>query len=169
MAIPVNRNLNQRIRQSLYSLKREYGAPIDIYKLVSTDTDVRTGMKTVVKTVTHIKRAPVLPARITRLVNQSISLISANKQLVMGGTYDSSKRDFIVDRRDAPNLTQLTADDWIVYDSRKWQIETIEEFEVRAGWIITAKELVGEVPEQIFTLMADHRLAIGQTATAEVE
>jgi len=34
MRTPVNRNLSQRIRQSLYQLKKDYGAPIDIYVLV---------------------------------------------------------------------------------------------------------------------------------------
>ena len=43
MRPPVNRNLNQRIRQALYQLKKDYGAPIDIYKLVSSETDARTG------------------------------------------------------------------------------------------------------------------------------
>ena len=45
MRPPVNRNLNQRIRQALYQLKKDYGAPIDIYKLVSSETDARTGEK----------------------------------------------------------------------------------------------------------------------------
>lgn len=162
MLRPINRNLNRRIRQALYSLKREYGAPIDIYKLLSTDTDVRTGQKTLLKSATHIRRAPVLPSKIVRTVNQSISLISSNKQLVTGGTYDLSKRDFLVDRLDAPNLPTLTADDWIVYDGRKWQIESVEDFEVHAGWIITGRELVGEIPEQIFNLRAENFLTIGQ-------
>ncbi len=149
MRSPVNRNLSYRIRQALYQLKKDYGAPIDIYRLVSSSTNARTGEKIITKTVTHVRRAVVVPARIDRIAQQSISLISANKQFVSGGSYDASQRDFIIDRRDVRALPELTADDWIVYNNRKYQIKTIEAFEVEAGWVITARELVGEVPEQI--------------------
>ncbi len=149
MRPPINRNLNQRIRQALYQLKKDYGAPIDIYKLVASETNVRTGEKVITKTVTHVRRAVVVPARIDRIAQRTISVISANKQFVTGGTYDASQRDFIIDRRDVPALPELTADDWIIYNRRKYQVKTVEAFEVDAGWVVTARELVGEVPEQI--------------------
>ena len=141
MRPPINRNLNQRIRQALYQLKKDYGAPIDIYKLVSSETNARTGEKVITKTVTHVRRAVVVPARIDRIAQQTISVISANKQFVTGGHYDMSQRDFIIDRRDAPAMLELTADDWIVYNRRKYQVKTVEAFEVDAGWVITAREL----------------------------
>ncbi len=149
MRPPINRNLNQRIRQALYQLKKDYGAPIDIYKLVASETNVRTGEKVITKTVTHVRRAVVVPARIDRIAQRTISVISANKQFVTGGTYDASQRDFIIDRRDVPALPELTADDWIIYNRRKYQVKTVEAFEVDAGWVVSARELVGEVPEQI--------------------
>jgi len=164
MQPPINRNLNQRIRMALYALKRDYGAPIDIYKLVSSSTDVRTGVKSVTKTVTHVRRAIVVPSRIDRIAQQTISLISANKQFVTGGTWDASQREFIIDRRDVPVLPELTADDWIVYNSRKYQVRQIEAFEVDAGWVIVARELVGEVPEQIFDLSAESHLSLTDAA-----
>ena len=141
MRPPINRNLNQRIRQALYQLKKDYGAPIDIYKLVSSETNVRTGEKVITKTVTHVRRAVVVPARMDRIAKQTISVISANKQFVTGGHYDMSQRDFIIDRRDVPAMPELTADDWIVYNRRKYQVKTVEAFEVDAGWVITAREL----------------------------
>ena len=155
MRPPVNRNLNQRIRQALYQLKKDYGAPIDIYKLVSSETDARTGEKIVAKTVTHVRRAIVVPSRMDRVANQTISLISANKQFVTGGHYDVNERDFIIDRRDVPALPELTADDWIVYNRRKYQVKTVESFEVDAGWVVTARELVGETPEFIHDLRVE--------------
>ncbi len=164
MRPPVNRNLNQRIRQALYQLKKDYGASIDIYKLVSSETDARTGEKVITKTVTHVRRAIVVPSRMDRVANQTISLISANKQFVTGGHYDVNQRDFIIDRRDVPTLPELTADDWIVYNRRKYQVKTVECFEVDAGWVVTARELVGEVPEQIFDLRAESTLGFQDSA-----
>lgn len=164
---PANRTLNRQIQVALYSLKRQYGGSIDIYKLTSSDTNVRTGEKVQVKEVTHVDRAIILPATISRETVQSISLISANKQLVMGGGYDRGIREFIVDRRDTPDLPNLTEDDWIVYRSRKYQIRKFEEFEFESGWIITAQELIGEMPEQIHSLNADNLLDLQSSVGSE--
>ncbi len=166
---PINRNLVQRMRQALYSLKRQYGARIDIYKLVNSETDVRTGNKTITKTMFRVERAIVLPVKIDRSVQQGISLISANKEFVTGGSYDVGTRNFIIDRRDCPTLPDLTADDWLVYHCGKYQIKSIEEFEIDCGWIVTARKLIGETPEQCLPVKADHLLDIGSVATAEVE
>lgn len=167
--MPVNRNLVQRMRQALYILKRQYGARIDIYSLLDSDTDVRTGEKTISKTMFPVERAIVLPVTIDRSVQQGISAISANKEFVMGGSYDVGTRKVIIDRRDCPTLSALTADDWIVYDGDKYQIKSVEEFEIDCGWILTVRKLLGEVPEQIILVQADHLLDIESTASAVVE
>ncbi len=158
MRPPINRNLCLRIRQALYQMKKDYGAPIDVYKLVSSETDARTGEKIVTKSVTHVRRAVVTPSRTERVAQQTISVISANKAFVSGGHYDADQREFIIDRRDVPALPELTSDDWIVYNRRKYQIKNIESFEVDAGWVVAARELVGETPEQIFDLRAESHL-----------
>ena len=136
--------LHQMSRRTLYMLKRQYGGPIDIYKLVDSQTDVRTGQKTVTTNVHHVRRAIIMPAGWSR--TRMLSISSANKDHVAGGAHDANVRDFIVDRRDASGLTTLTADDWIVFQGRKYQVSRIEAFEFDSGWIITAKESVGEVP-----------------------
>jgi hypothetical protein len=166
---PVNRNLTMQIRRALYSLKRDYGARIDIYKLDSSSTDERTGVKTITKTMYPIPRGIVMPEKRDRVAQQSISLISSNKEFVSGGSYDAGTRDFIIDRRDCPTLPVLTADDWIVYNREKYQIKNVESFEVNAGWIVTAKKLAGEVPEQIFYAKADNLLAFETETATEVD
>jgi len=135
--------LEQMSKRSLYMLKREYGGPIDIYKLLDSQTDVRTGQKILSTKVFHIRRAIILPAGYARIRMPSIS--SANKDFIAGGAHDSNTREFIVDRKDAPGLTTLTVDDWLVYQGRKYQISKIESFEFDSGWIITAKQSIGEV------------------------
>lgn len=165
---PVNSSLNMQSRRALYSLKREYGAQVDIYKCESTSTDVRTGQKTITKTLYSIPRAIVMPMKVDRVVKQSISLISSNKEFVSGGTHDKGTRDFVIDRRDCPTLPELTQDDWLVYDGDKYQIKTVEDFEVHAGWVITATKLVGEKPEQYLPTRADHFLSLQSVATATV-
>ncbi len=158
---PAELSLTRSIRQTLYMLKRQFGGTIDIYTLISSNTDPRTGEVVTNKEVVNVDRAIILPARITREVKKSISQISANKMFVVGGTYDASRRLFIVDRNDVPDL-QLTNNSYVVYRNRKYEIETIQEFEFEAGWIITGRELIGEVPQQVHVLNADNFISLSQ-------
>jgi len=144
MTYPASYSLNQQIRRVLYALKRQYGGTIVVYQNGAVTTDTKTGEVTRTKTATRIQRAIVLPATVSREVKQSISLISANKQMVTGGGYEAGKRLFIIERRDCPNLV-LKQSDWLVYHGRKYAIENFEEYEFEAAYIIRGKELVGEL------------------------
>jgi len=79
---------------------------------------------------------------------------------VVSGARDMSTRDFIVDRKDAIGLTGLTSDDWLVYKNRKFQVVTVEAYEFDAAWLITAKELAGEVPQQTFNANVSDELGM---------
>lgn len=163
--MPTNRSLNQRIKAILYQFKQQYGGgPVSIYTFGGTTTDVETGEKTVTKTVTVVRKAVILPARVSRDVVQTISQISANKAFVGGGYYDSRTRHFIIDRLDCPGL-ELKDDDWLVFDGRKYEIKFIDEFEFNTAWVITARHQLGDLNEQIFPLGADHLLDLTQEAT----
>ena len=83
-----NYNLIRFIRRCIYQMKREYGGPITVYRLINTGTDLQTGVKTVNRDSIDVVRAVVLPNRLTREAIQSISVISADKKIVQGGTYD---------------------------------------------------------------------------------
>ena len=157
-------DLNPAIQQALYVLKRQYGAPVDIYVQGAVTTDTTTGARTVNKTVYPIDNVIVLPAKLSRNDKRGISLISANKNLVQGGFYDTTTRRFIIDRSDVPDLTTLTENDWLVFKRRKYQFESIQEFEDDVGWVITAKAVIGEVPEQIFLVSADNLMNLSDSA-----
>ena len=143
MTYPASYGLNQHIRRVLYALKRQYGGSIVVYQNGAVTTDTKTGEVARTKTATRIQRAIVLPVTLSREVKQSISLISANKQMVTGGGFESGKRLFIIERRDCPNLV-LHKTDWLAYNSRKYAIENFQEYEFDAAYIIHGKELVGE-------------------------
>jgi hypothetical protein len=164
-----NRSLSRRISSTLYMLKRQYGASFDLYRRLSGgSTDHKTGVVTVSKEVYPVRRGIILPAKITRQAEQTISVISANKSFVYGGTYDSSTRLFIIDRKDVPDLVFKTfepsQDDWIVYKGRKYEIKVITEFEFESAWVITGTAVLGDTPEQIFKLSADNLVRVEQGA-----
>lgn len=170
MTYPANYGLNQQIRRTLYALKRQYGGAVIIYQNGAVTTDTKTGEVTRLKTATRIQRAVVLPVTISWLVKQSISLISANKQMVMGGSYAAGKRLFIVERRDCPQLV-LHESDWLVYNSRKYAIENFDEYEFDAAYIIHGKEVKGEaigVPGSVVALAATNTLTLASGAGGEI-
>lgn len=157
-------SLTLMMRRVLYQLKREYGFRIEIFRLVDSSTDVRTGVKTTNTTRIVVNRAVVLPEMLNRTTKQSISLISSNKEFVSGGTSDIGTRNFIVDRRDV-DLPELSADDWIVYLHQKYQIKQVQSFELEAGWIITAKRISGEVPDTLSATAEDDVTLTEETET----
>jgi hypothetical protein len=140
--------LNRQMQVALYALKRQYGGPIVIYRLLSSVVDPKTGEASVNTLTTRIKRAIVLPVTMTRDVIRNISVISADKQLVQGGSYETGRRVFIIDRRDARTLV-LSQDDWLVWNGRKYQFEKVEEMEFDSGWLITGKVLLGETDLEV--------------------
>jgi hypothetical protein len=152
-----------------WPLKRQYGGSIVVYQNGVVATDTKTGEVARTKTATRIHRAIVLPVTLSREVKQSISLISANKQMVTGGGFESGKRLFIIERRDCPSLV-LHKSDWLAYNGRKYAIENHEEYEFDVAYIITGKELPGEslgVAGSIVDPSADSALALDSQAVAE--
>lgn len=151
----LNRGWNYKMKGTMYLLKRQLGGPIDIHILLSSETDPKTGEKVITRQVYHVRRAVILPNRVKRKADHSISQISENKKFVVGGFYDQGVRDFLVDRLDVPTLQNITTDDWVVYNGKKYQIEEAEYNEFDAAWDLKTKELVGEeVPNNEFHIGA---------------
>ncbi len=167
MANP-NYNLIKFIHRCIYQMKREYGGPIQINILGAIDTDLKTGVKSAVQTSYDIKRAVVLPVRISRQVIQSISMISANKKFVQGGTFEQGTRTFIIDRRDCPTLTEIHNEDWVVYDNKRYEIKWIDEFEQRTAWVLVGKELEGAQKNEVFSVPPSSTMAVVDIAAATV-
>lgn len=146
-----------------------YGNAITVYRLDSVDTDYDTGVKTYTKTSVPIDRAVVLPVKLTRDVIQTISIISANKKLLQGGTFDPGTRKFIIDRTDVPSSFEIEQDDWIVYEGKRYDITTIEEYEYKTAWLVTAKLIKGApVYEDHHVKTNGYLLSLEQTATAVI-
>jgi hypothetical protein len=148
-------------------MKKEYGSPVTVYKLESTTANLETGAKTDVRSSIFVRRAVVLPSRLTRDAVQTISLISANKQVVQGGTYDPGRRTFIIDRTDVPNWV-LQHDDWLVYNDSRYDIKSIDEFEQNTGWVIVAKKVEGATIYQDRIGNSHANMVISQSVTGVI-
>jgi hypothetical protein len=148
-----NPNLNRELRLTLYQLKKEYGAPVDVYKLDSSTTDYKTGVKTATKSVISVRLAVVMPATTMRKMFQGISYLSASKPFASQGGqgWDGTTRAFIFEGRDLPGY-DWEVEDWIVYRDRRYDVSEIELLEHDSGWLIIGKEVKGVVPERIIQL-----------------
>jgi len=171
MSYPASYSLNRQLQRVMYALKRQYGGAIVVYQNQSVATDPRTGEVTRTKTAVRIQRAVVLPVTVLREVKQAISVISANKMAVSGGSgFETGKRLFIIDRRDAPSLV-LCASDWIGYGGRRYAIESFEEYEFSSAWIVVGKALLGEglgVVGSIVAQAVETQLALSDVTESEV-
>lgn len=154
----------KRLYQTVYKLKRLYGREIDLYNQGAATTDIRTGEKTIAKTVITVKRAIVLPVKLDRTQVQTISMISADKQFVYGGMFDKAARWFYIDPRDLPSGYEIKRDDWIVYRGRKYEIKEAKENEFELLWEVLGSELVGVTPQQIHTLTGYNIVDFDQSA-----
>ena len=145
--------LKRSIQRTLYSLKREYGASLGVYRLLSSSVDAETGIPTVTKEVYNLRRAIVLPESLSLLEIRGISLISANKEMVQGGQWESGLRTILIDQTDLP--IELTTDDWCVFNGDKYEFESVQDY-AQTAWIIRAKLASGDPPQEIHNLWAEN-------------
>lgn len=150
-------------------MKKEYGNPITVYQLGDVSTNHNSGVKTQTHTSTYIPRAVVLPVNLTRDVIQTISMISANKKVVQGGTFDAGMRRFIIDRTDVPSTYEINHDDWITFDGKRYNVKKVEEYEYKTAWLVFAKLIEGAPGYEDFHAKTNaYLLSLTQTATAVI-
>ena len=105
--------------QVIGSLKKEYGCEVQVYKMISSNIDRKTGDRTSVTSCIEVDNCIMLPAKVSNQVSQSISYISASKPFIMGGFYALGKRAFVFDfeeRRGIPHDYVWDLADWIVVE-----------------------------------------------------
>lgn len=155
-----NAILKRSIQRTLYSLKREYGERIDVYRLLSSSVNRTTGVPVTSKEVFNVRQAIVLPEQLSLFEKRGISLISANKELVQGGQWEAGVRLILIDRDDLPGVV-LTTDDWAVFNGQKYEFETLQDY-AGAAWIIKSRLAVGDKPKQIHNLWAESVATLNQ-------
>ncbi len=152
-------------RAGMYRFKRSYGFPIDLYKLVSSVADPRTGKIVVTTRMFHVPKAVVLAGAQSRkqLARKMAAGTEAARDFAASGSYDTNLLDFIIDRKDVPRDLELTSDDWIIHDNRKYQVVKFGGVE-KESWTVTARELVGEIPIQTPALKAEDSLGLSEAS-----
>lgn len=152
-------NLTNIQRRVLYSLEKRFGAPLDYYRLLGSETNIETGVRSINRKVINVPRAVILPTRVRREAERSISVISADKKFVQGGGYDIGLKQFIIRGELLSEINGVQLDDWIVYQSRRFNVVEFDDYEFSGSYLITAREAVGAQSRQL------HSLTVGQSLT----
>jgi hypothetical protein len=163
----VNNFMTQRIQQILYQLKLLYGNTIDIYQVGDATVDYNTGVASVPKTKTRVRRAIVMPVKTAQKAIQTIAVISANKQFVRGGTFEKNTRVFIIDRKDVPGL-DMTESDYIVYRDKKYEIEALESYEFDSAWVVIGNAVDGDKFTELHNNLTDDLLVFTEVVTGVI-
>lgn len=130
----------QHIRRHLYTLKRRWGSPVDIYFESNDTNDLTTGKRTVTTQKWSVKRGVPLP----RKVSQNNLLSIALKELfARGSVTEMGDRQVLIDRTDLPSNFQLGTENWyFVIDGIRYQVLSHQDYEAFA-YIVTLKSTTG--------------------------
>lgn len=129
------------IRSVLYSMKRQYGSPIDLYQINTTDMDPATGVRQDTKTKTSIDWAIVLPDTMARKFAYEHSFLFANRPFTYGAQWDEDTRMVIIDGEDLAVGLEISVDDSIVFENKRYTVKTAERFDSGFGFILTVQRV----------------------------
>lgn len=163
-----NAKLKRAIKSTLYSLKHEFGEPVEIYKLDSSSTDYRTGTKSRSLSKKYVRHAVVLTAEGIRKLFHGINYISESKQFVSLGSpgWDQDSRGFIFTGDDLRGY-EWAQDDWIVWNDNKYEVNQIEELSHNAGYLVEGKLVKGSEPERVVDVSAVNTIVAEDATESE--
>lgn len=137
------------IEKAIYSLKNEFGYPVDLYKVQKADYDPQTGLNNYNIEKIEIEKAVIFPTTMHRNFFFSISVIQANSQFVQGGDIQINDRQLIIDGKDLPRDYVINVDDYFVWEGKRYDIMKTEALEYKTGWTILGRRVQGSRGGQI--------------------
>ena len=135
----------RHIEKSLYKLRNDYGInKIGWYHTVSSTTDFTTGNLDPTVSRFLIKRAIALPAVDMRKFAYALSFLgAAGPQFSYGGYFDVNDIVLIIRMKDLPSDFVRDADDFIIIDHRKYNIQKVQEFFSERCLLVHIREVEG--------------------------
>lgn len=153
----------RRIQQTLMLLRKDFGGPVVVYRLLSASASAETGIRQTNVETFDVTRAIILPVKWSLEEIRGISLISSNKSLVQGGWYQAGKQAFIIDSRDLG--FEPSTDDWLIHGGQRFNFESVEMAEDHSSWVIVGKALPGRAEGQVFAVKAESFLSLTSEGT----
>ncbi len=133
----------QFIKQTIRSLKRQYGLPVTIIRITDTGTNVSTGQRTFTTISHQIKRVIWLPDRQERQFVYDLDYIARNKDFTTGMDFEKNERRLLIDANDL-NGFDVLVDDLYIFGSDQWQVKTRRLFPEYRAFEIRVRSLSGQ-------------------------
>lgn len=156
------------ITNVLYRLKRRYGNPVNLVRVVSESNDLTTGQTTRETDSLLVDRAIILPANFQREMFFDRAYMTDNKDFTYGGLVSTQMRDFVFDAKDL-GAWILEVDQQLVYATKRYDIVKIQAFEENAGFLVTAKETSQLVVGNVISVSIYDDLLLDDVAESEVQ
>jgi hypothetical protein len=146
---------HREIKKIIYSLKREWGTPVDIRRETVT-LNVDTGNNVITPVLScSIRRGIILPRAIQTDFVYDLSFIAANKNFTYGGNFEVDNQDLLLDGRDLRDDTnakfEMHQDDFVYIGTRRYTIQKIRKYDKNGvvsvdppnvlAYIVTIKDL----------------------------
>lgn len=124
----------------LYRLKRSFGLPVVFKFPTKNEYNVETGVADREFQEISVRRAIVLPAKVTRDFVYDLAYIASNKNFTEGGFFDKTARNVIVRSTDLKGYTPNL--EWeATFKGKDYVVKDISETEDSAGYIFTCTSL----------------------------
>jgi hypothetical protein len=155
------------IRDTIYRLKQDFGRRMDLYILDKADVDARTGLQTTVKRKYTVPRGVLLPSTTQRFAPSDIALLTAGRQFAHSNTFDVTKTNVILEKKDVPKGVKITASDWFVIDHIRYNVTEVTDLEFNLGWVVTLTNTNTRFSNEIVELRVSNSLQFEQLMVVE--
>ena len=143
------------IRQIVYRLKRLHGEIVDLYTMTGTGVNHRTGLKTVTRTVTRIKRAVVLPVSVKE------DRLGISGSFGYGGVFRTGDCIVLIDANDLSSTYTFGKNSYVVIDGKRYEV--VERLTKEAHFL-HLRHTADVLPVQILNPHVVDTMAISETA-----
>lgn len=132
-------------KRILYTLKRKYGTPLDLYRETNEVVDLETGKRTRNRDKYFVKKAILLPSKL--------------RYVLPIGTFNIVDIEIILDAGDLKITPMLT--DYIIINHQRYEIVSISQF--GHGYQLALKEWKTSVGYEIHDLKVHGSLHLGES------
>lgn len=157
----MNQNLLRQVKLIIYKLKRSYGLELHIWHPISMENNVETGKIAREYSIMYIRQAILLPRTFARDFEYDLTYIASGKNFVYGGYFDSAKRNIILDVDDLPSNFEITNNDFVVFQEKRWELADISLAEHNQAYFLIAKQVAsydGVTPSYQITGTSNFRI-----------
>lgn len=165
--MPVVNNQVVHYRNTLYQLRQDYGTRVDVYRILYTETDPDTGVRSWLRKVYRVPHGVLLPSVLAQKFFYALSYIAANKNFTYGGAVDLKTRSLILDGRELPKDFAITSDDMIVIDNVRYAVKDSTDLDYGLGFLVTLLGVVGQQPFQDLAIRVGSSMSVYHGASNE--